>query len=324
MNNKQPDKYGFIVPRGNSSFKQVSALQFNARMEKWESMISSWDLFRQSRRKLLKKRVRKGIPDPLRGRVWLLIADCGRVRKNYPNHLYFRYSNIEEDPPCMLTIEKDLDRTYPGHELYRTAEGQLSLRNILRAYAFFDPEIGYCQGMGYVAGIARMYMDEESAFWMLVSLMRLYQLREMFKQGMDHVYRCFYVGSYLLRNFEPRVWNALRDSGVVPQIYATQWFMTIYSSFPIETVLRIWDCYLLEGPKILFRVFVGFFRMNKNELNGLTFEMAIRKIRELEGVCDCDGVLKAAFSLSLSKKKLSDIDREYETSPDSNILVWER
>ena len=74
--------------------------------------------------------------------------------------------------------------------------------------------------------------------------------------------------------------------------------MTIYSSFPIETILRIWDCFLLEGPKILFRVYVGFFRMNKNEFKNLKFEGMLKKIRELESVCDCDNLLKAAFSNS--------------------------
>ena len=105
----------------------------------------------------------------------------------------------------MLTINKDLDRTYPGHEIYRTVEGQLSLRNILRAYAFFDPEIGYCQGMGYIVGIARMYMEEEAAFWVLVSLMNNYSMRGMFLSGMDEVYKSFYKGNFLLKLFEPCV-----------------------------------------------------------------------------------------------------------------------
>ena len=285
-------------------------------------MIGSWEEFRTTKLKLLKERVRKGIPDPLRSRVWLLIADGLNVRNSYPKHLYFRLSNMDEDPPCMLTINKDLDRTFPGHEIYRTAEGQLSLKNILRAYAFFDPEIGYCQGMGYIVGIARMYMDEEAAFWVLVSLMQKYQMRGMFKHGMEQIYGYFYKATYLLKYFEPKIWRKLNQENVSPIIYATQWFMTMYSNFPIETVLRIWDCFLLEGPKILFRVYVGFFKINKNELKALPFEMILSKIRELESICDCDKLLKAAFSLSLSKKKLVEIDREYANSPNPELITW--
>lgn len=30
--------------------------------------------------------------------------------------------------------------------------------------------------------------------------------------------------------------------------------MTIFASLSFETTIRIWDCYINEGPKILFRV----------------------------------------------------------------------
>ena len=292
-------------------------------MEKWETMISNWQSFNQNKQNLVKSRIRKGIPDALRSRAWMLIVDGINIRKNYPNHLYFRFCNVEEDPPCMLTIQKDLDRTYPGHEIFRAAEGQASLRNILRSYAFFDTEVGYCQGMGYIAGILRMYMDEESAFWMLVSLMQNFNLRGMFLNGMEQTYRNFYIASSLLKYFEPSIWKKLDDCDVSPQIYATQWFMTIYSNFPIETVLRIWDCFLFEGPKILFRVYVGFFKMNKSEFRDVSFETAIRKIRELESNCDCDELLKFSFSLSLSAKRIEDLEKDYASSPNTEIVKWQ-
>ena len=321
MSENQTDKYGFLIPRGKASFKQISSLQFNARMEKWGNMIGNWEEFSKSKQKILKSRVRKGIPEPLRNRAWLLIADCLNVKKHYPNHLYFRLSNIEDDPPCIEIINRDLDRTYPDHEIFRTSEGRISLKNILRAYAHFDPEIGYCQGMGYIVGIARMHMDEESAFWVLVSLMNKYQMRGMFKQGMEQIYKSFYTSIYLLKYFEPSIWKTLQTNQVVTAMYATQWFMTISSNFPIETVLRIWDCFLYEGPKILYRVFVGFFKMNKKEFKNLTFEEILRKIRELESICDCDNLLKASFSLNLSKNKILEIDKEYTDSPNQEILL---
>ncbi|OMJ70048.1 hypothetical protein SteCoe_32067 [Stentor coeruleus] len=322
MGDGQVDKYGFVVPRGNRTFKEIPPLKYMARMEKWENMLSNWENFKSNKLNLLKNRVRKGIPDPLRSRVWLLIADGLTIRSSYPKHLYFRLTNTEEEPPCINVINRDLDRTFPGHELYRTIEGQQSLRNILRAYAFFDTEIGYCQGMGYIAGIARMYMDEENTFWILVALMNNYDMRGMFKRGMQHVYKSFYKASSLLRQYESGIWRKLNDNDMNPQVYATQWFMTIYSSFPIETVLRIWDCFLLEGPKILYRVYIGFFKMNKNEFKEATFEGLLKKIRELESNCDCDLLIKAAFGLSLSHKRIAELDREYTVSPNMDIVKW--
>ena len=38
---------------------------------------------------------------------------------------------------------------------------QNNLRNVLRAYAKFNPELGYCQGMGMIVGLLLMIMKPE-------------------------------------------------------------------------------------------------------------------------------------------------------------------
>ncbi len=42
---------------------------------------------------------------------------------------------------------------------------------MLAAYAMYNTEVGYCQGMSQVAALLLMYMDEINAFWSLHSLM---------------------------------------------------------------------------------------------------------------------------------------------------------
>jgi hypothetical protein len=49
-----------------------------------------------------------------------------------------------------------------------TPGGQAALRRVLRAYSYYDPEVGYCQGMNFIAGMFLTVMAEEEAFWMLV------------------------------------------------------------------------------------------------------------------------------------------------------------
>ena len=47
--------------------------------------------------------------------------------------------------------------------------GPAILRRVLRAYSFYDEEVGYCQGMNFIAAMFITYMSEEEAFWLLVS-----------------------------------------------------------------------------------------------------------------------------------------------------------
>ena len=52
-------------------------------------------------------------------------------------------------------------RTFPGHPYFTTqlGPGQLSLFNLLKAYSLLDREVGYCQGLSFVAGILLMHVS---------------------------------------------------------------------------------------------------------------------------------------------------------------------
>ena len=54
--------------------------------------------------------------------------------------------------------------------------------SILKAYAALDPEVGYCQGMNFLAGVLLMYLPSEAdAYGALVVLMQQRGLRELYK-----------------------------------------------------------------------------------------------------------------------------------------------
>ena len=59
----------------------------------------------------------------------------------------------------------------------------------------------------------------------------------------------------LLKRVAPRVHRHLKSQGVEPILYMTEWFLCIFSrTLPWPSVLRIWDMFLCEGVKVLFRV----------------------------------------------------------------------
>ncbi|KAL8274854.1 hypothetical protein Esti_001206 [Eimeria stiedai] len=60
-------------------------------------------------------------------------------------------------------IELDVHRTFPSIPFFRE-EGQHALRRILQAFAVFDPEVGYVQGMNFVAG-ALLYHSNTTVHW---------------------------------------------------------------------------------------------------------------------------------------------------------------
>ena len=64
-------------------------------------------------------------------------------------------SNVEE------VINMDVQRSFTK---IKEIDPEI-LTNILKTYAFFNPEIEYCQGMNFVAGFLYLFFrDEETAF----------------------------------------------------------------------------------------------------------------------------------------------------------------
>lgn len=91
-------------------------------------------------------------------------------------------------------------------------------------------------------------MDEVEAFTLLVKLMNKYGLREMFIHDMPGLHRSLFLFERLLEDFEPAVYCHLRRRGVSPNLYATQWFLTLFAyRFPLQLVLRIYDLIFEEG-----------------------------------------------------------------------------
>src|ERR1700734_2769242 len=91
-------------------------------------------------------------------------------------------------------------------------------------------------------------MPEEEAFCLLVRLMNKYGLRDRFIHDMPGLLLPLYPFERLLEDFEPALYCHLHRRGVNPQLYATQWFLTLFAyRFPLQLVLRVYDLILSEG-----------------------------------------------------------------------------
>lgn len=77
-------------------------------------------------------------------------------------------------------------RTFPTHPYFSAhlGAGQLSLFNLLKAYSLLDKEVGYCQGISFVAGVLLLHMSEEQAFEMLKFLMYDLGFRKQYRPDM--------------------------------------------------------------------------------------------------------------------------------------------
>jgi len=107
-------------------------------------------------------------------------------------------------------------------------------------------------------------MPEDEAFCLFVRLMNQYRLRDQFVRDMPGLHLHLFQFERLLEDMEPAIYCHLHRRGVSPQLYATQWFLTLFAyRFPLQLVLRIYDLILSEGLESAILKF-GIVLMQKN------------------------------------------------------------
>ncbi|KAH5762543.1 hypothetical protein HBI17_050260 [Parastagonospora nodorum] len=162
------------------------------------------------------------------------------------------------------TIKRDLGARTSYSKYVMAAGLQDGLFGICKAYALYDEAVGYAQGMNFIAMPLLFNMPEEEAFSLFVTLMNKYGLRDLFVADMAGLHLHLYQFERLLEEFEPALYCHLRRREVKPQLYATQWFLTLFAyRFPLQLVLRIYDLILSEGLELAILKF-GIVLMQKN------------------------------------------------------------
>ncbi|KAG5295048.1 GTPase-activating protein GYP5 [Histoplasma ohiense] len=186
-----------------------------------------------------------------------------------------RKKKAKEDAIALQKLEKAIRRDLGSRTSYSkyflSQRNQDGLFGLCKAYALYDEGVGYAQGMNFIVMPLLFNMDEGEAFTLLVKLMNKYRLRDMFIQDMPGLHMRLYQFERLLEDLEPALACHLRRRGVTPQLYATQWFLTLFAyRFPLQLVLRIYDLIFEEGlePTIL-RFAVAIMQRNTEALLGM-------------------------------------------------------
>jgi len=270
---------------------------------------------KRSRSHVIKRRIRKGIPDCFRSTVWRDIAGIDVLKDSQSPDYYQRLAEREVVTKVSKDIDKDLDRTFPNHVIFREELGRLALRRVLRAFANYDPEIGYCQGMGFLSGLLLLYLSEEDVFWALCSLMHHYHMKDMFTVGMRGVRRCSYVSNELVKTFLPNLARHFASIDFHANFVVPQWFMTLYiTSFSFEAVLSIWDVFLNEGIKAVYRVMLATFKLAEKDLLRMNCGDCLTFMREFTQQVDPEKLIATAFKFSLRTKTIKQHELQYEAT----------
>ena len=337
------DRYGFRKKTQHVSLAQYEAWNgpyteyLARRRKKWIALLRENTLITDRPTRFppksakVKRFVRKGIPPDWRGEAWFYYAGGPSMLAKQPNvyaDLIRQASLGDVSETDNEIIERDLDRTFPDNIKFKpdnsptspndshqtTPEPETpilqSLRRVLHAFSIYNPKIGYCQSLNFLAGLLLLFMNEEKSFWMLNIITRVYLpgthelnleganvdlgvLMTSIKESMPSIYQK--IGGELDGStIDPSA--SLRLPPIT--LCTTAWFMSCFiGTLPIETTLRVWDSFFYEGSKTLFRIALTIFKLGEAEIKAVNDPMEIFQVVQTipRRLIDCNIVLEACF-----------------------------
>ncbi|TSK45889.1 TBC1 domain family member 9B [Bagarius yarrelli] len=194
--------------------------------------------------------VLKGIPESLRGELWLLFSGAQNEMVTHPGY----YAELVEQAMgrCTLAteeIERDLHRSMPEHHAFQNEMGIAALR----------------RAMNIVTSVLLLYCTEEEAFWLLVALC---------ERMLPDYYNTRVVGALvdqgvfeeLTRECLPLLYEHMQELGVISTI-SLSWFLTLFLSvMPFDSAVLLVDCFFYEGIKVIFQVSLAVLHANMEKL----------------------------------------------------------
>lgn len=280
----------------------------------WEKMLST-----PGRSKIkfdmekMHSAVGQGVPRHHRGEIWKFLAEQYHLKHQFPSKQQPKDTPYKELLKQLTSQQHailiDLGRTFPTHPYFsaQLGAGQLSLYNILKAYSLLDQEVGYCQGLSFVAGILLLHMGEEEAFNMLKFLMFDMGLRKQYRPDMIILQVQMYQLSRLLHDYHRDLYNHLEEHEIGPSLYAAPWFLTVFASqFPLGFVARVFDMIFLQGSEVIFKVALSLLGSHKPLIlqheNLETIVDFIKSTLPNLGLVQMEKTISQVFEMDISKQ----------------------
>ena len=134
------------------------------------------------------------------------------------------------------------------------SSGQNRLFNVLKAYTAYDPQVGYCQGMNFIASmLLRVMPDQEDAFWAFVFLMFDRDWRTIFSDDAKKVgYLLADLESHLKVHCKQVYRHVLKDEFASWEAsFASQIITLFICDYEFEHASRVTDLFMLDGEQVL-------------------------------------------------------------------------
>lgn len=190
-----------------------------------------------------------------------LMQNNSSLLKLSPAILRKKYTDlIFENNKYDIDIKKDLTRTFPNNSLFKYGNIYYNkLYHILTAFSNYNKNIGYVQGINFLAAhIIYFFEDEIDEFIFLDAMIHKFEFDKILDNNLNNQFferKLKNINYFLLKQL-PKLNKFLSDNKLNFDFFTTNWILTLFSdSMKTEILVIIWDYLIIFGMKF-FRYFI--------------------------------------------------------------------
>ena len=224
------------------------------------------------------------------------------------------YSKDKKFKKVCDEIGRDLHRTF-YIEKFRTGNGRIMLKNVLTAVGFLRPEIGYCQGMNFIAGaLVNLLDNEEKCFWIFLCFIDNIKLNLLYLRNMPDFLIRVYQLKKLIEFYFPKLGNHLKRNQINIDLFFSKWLLTIFSNYlPFEVLYNVWDVFIIDKWKALFKFCMILLDFMKDKLIKMDLNAFSQYFRssELLTSLSYEEIIRHYNDYKITNKKLKELREDY-------------
>lgn len=322
-----------------SNFKNKNSLLHNLKMEnqnqdplKKTIRKNLYDFSLNQYNKFLEK-VCKGPPVSMRWIVWIILAKLPEEISG-SNYISYLIDNI--DINIDIQIKKDIHRTLFDEAQFTVEDRHNMLYKLLRAFACNDQEVGYCQGMNFIAGFLLVVsnFNEIESFYMMMALFsdtfsNHLGIRGFYTERFPLLYFYLNLFDYYFNENLPALYMHFKSLDIPNEAWISKWIQTLYTiCLPIKVTMRVWDCTLSYGLNFLIKFSISLLKFLESKLMAISdsFDMVdFLKIMtpysciDTDILLNLDEILNNAIKLNITEKMVMKLKSEYEIKQKINL-----
>ncbi|XP_022355241.1 TBC1 domain family member 12 [Enhydra lutris kenyoni] len=253
-------------------------------------ILPNWEVMRSTRR--VRELWWQGLPPSVRGKVWSLAVGnelnitpelyeifLSRAKERWKSFSETSSENdaegvsVADREASLELIKLDISRTFPSLYIFQKGGPYHDvLHSILGAYTCYRPDVGYVQGMSFIAAVLILNLEEADAFIAFANLLNKPCQLAFFRVDHNMMLKYFATFEVFFEENLSKLFLHFKSYSLTPDIYLIDWIFTLYSkSLPLDLACRVWDVFCRDGEEFLFRTGLGILRLYEDILLQMDF-----------------------------------------------------